>query len=295
MLISFIIVYSSTKHMVEFDPLSWPSRNYELEEKITQHTNKLITQIQSIPIEKEILIMDQTNDFIREGSLEDLQIIPTFQYYMETNNMDNFKIDFQIDDWYHKKGGITKVDHTFGASMAYNHGLSLSRGDYVIFQHNDTYYDFLESDKETLFYELVEYIEENDLQYLTIDKKPIKNKDYPEWNAKIEYYADCYWFMCKSSFYYDNKIWVDWMRGDTNHLATIFCVNNNLKFEHLPGYYEIGKEQRVFWTQKLQNTTNPIFGPNIHTFKDKRFIYHFKGGTGLEGFIKKDDGIINGR
>lgn len=292
---SFIIVYSSTKHFTMFDPKSWKERDYELEEKITSHTNKILTQIQSIPVDKEILLMDQTNDFVREGSMKDLQIIPTFQYYMETETMDDFHIDLEIRDWYHKKGGVQKADATLGASMGYNHGLSLSTGDYVIFQHNDTYYDFVESNKETLFYEFVEYMEENDLQYLTIDKKPIKQKDYDEWNDKIEYYADCYWFMCKPSFYYDNKIWVDWIRGDTNHLATIFCVNNNLKFEHLPGFYENGKEERIFWTKKLQNTTKPAFAPNIHIFKDKRFIYHFKGGTGLHAFTKKDYGIINDR
>ena len=287
---SFIIVYASTRHFVEFDNASWKERNYELEKKITDHTNKLLDQIQSIPIEKEILLMDQTNDFVRDGKMTDLQIIPTYQYYLETDTMDEFKLDLYIGDKYPKKDGIEMADHTIGASMAYNHGLSLSTGDWIIFQHNDTYYDFVESNKETIFYEFVEYIEENDLQYLTIDKKPIKNREYPEWNDKIEYYADCYWFMCKPSFYYDNKIWVDWKRGDTNHLSTIFCVNNNLKFEHLPGYYEVEKKEHKKW-KELLNLKDFFIHP--HIFKNKTFIYHYKGGTGLANFKKKKDGFID--
>lgn len=287
---SFIIVYSSTKHMQIFDTKSWKERDYELEKKITHHTNKLLTQIQSIPVEKEILLMDQTNDFVRDGSMKDLKIIPSYQYYMETNDMDNFVIDLYIGDKYRTKGGIEKVDATLGASMAYNHGLSLSTGDYIIFQHNDTYYNFVESNKETLFYEFVEYMEENDLQYLTIDKKRIKNKDYPEWNDKLEYYADCYWFICKPSFYYDNKIWVDWIRGDTNHLSTIFCVNNNLNFEHLPGFYENTREECDYWWEKLQKNDRKV---HTHMFKQKTFIYHFKGGTGLSTLKKKKDDITN--
>jgi hypothetical protein len=287
---SFIIVYASTKHFIQFDPISWKSRDYELEEKITYHTNKLLTQIQSIPIEKEILLMDQTNDFKRDGSMEDLQIIPSYQYYLETNNIDNFKIDLFIGDEYLDRTNIKKGDHTTGASMAYNHGLSLSSGDYIIFQHNDTYYDFDESNKETLFYEFVQYMEDNDYQYLTIDKKPIKNRDYREWNDKIEYYADCYWFMCKPSFYYDNKIWVDWGRGDTNHLATIFCVNNNLKFKHFPGFYEYNKEECKYWWWKLQEGNRQV---HTHIFKEKIFIYHYKGGTGLSSLKRKIDDTIN--
>jgi hypothetical protein len=290
---SFILIYSSTRHFVQFDPKSWKERDFDLEEKITNHTNNLLTQIQSIPIEKEILLMDQTNDFVREGSMEDLKIIPTYQYYMEMDDMDNFNLDLYIGDKYPKTGGVRRADHTLGASMAYNHGLSLSSGDYIIFQHNDTLYDFVSSDKKTLFFDLVNYLEENDYQYLTIDKKPIKNREYPEWNDKIEYYADCYWFMCKPSFYYDNKIWVDWTRGDTNHLATIYCVNNKLKFKHFPGYFEIGGEERKYWNNKLGINASTHILP--HLFQDKVFIYHYKGGTGLNTFTKKNDDFINSR
>lgn len=290
---SFIIVYASTRHFIKFDPKSWKSRDYELEKHITYHTNKLLTQIQSIPIEKEILLMDQTNDFVRDGSMNDLKIIPSYQYYMETNDMDNFVIDLYIGDKYPRKGGIEKADHTLGVAMAWNHGLSISSGDYVIFQHNDTFYNFKEHEPKKLFTEFVDYIEENDLQYLTIDKKPIKQRDYPEWNDKIEYYSDCYWFMCKPSFYYDNKIWVDWSRGDCNHLSTIFCINNNLKFEHLPGYFEIGGPERKYWSENLN--VDPFHEPNPHIWNDKVFIYHLQGGTGLNNLIKKNYDFTDSR
>jgi hypothetical protein len=282
---SFIIVYSNTKGMATFDPKSWPSRNYELEEKIIKQTNKLITQIQSIPIEKEILLMDQTNDFDRDGSMQDLQIIPTYQYYLENNLMDNFNIDLYIGDNYEKKS-IKNTDQNQATAIAYNHGVSLAIGDYLVIQHNDTQYSFKEHDFSTLFYEFIEYMEENDLQYLTIDKKPIKNREYPEWNDKIEYYADCYWFFCKSDFYKKNKIWVDWKRGDNNHLSTIFCINNNLKFEHLPGYYENTKAELGYWWKRLVKNENQLL---THIFKEKIFLYHYKGGTGMESMMHKGE------
>jgi hypothetical protein len=274
---SFIIVYSNTKGMATFDTRSWPSRNYELEKKIIIQTNKLLTQIQSIPIEKEILLMDQSNDFVREGSMEDLQIIPTYQYYLENNLMDDFKIDLHIGDSY-ERNIFENTDQNQATAIAYNHGISLATGDYFVIQHNDTQYSFVEHDPSTLFYEFVDYLHENDLQYLTIDKKSIKNRDYPEWNDKIEYYADCYWFFCKSDFYTKHNIWIDWKRGDNNHLSTIFCLNNNLKFEHLPGYYENGKEEAIYWWKKLVKNKNEL---QTHIFKEKVFLYHYKGGTGL--------------
>ena len=63
MKVSFIICYSSTKPMTIFDPSSWKKRNSELEEKILLSTNNLIKQILTIPIDKEILLMDNSGDF----------------------------------------------------------------------------------------------------------------------------------------------------------------------------------------------------------------------------------------
>jgi hypothetical protein len=99
--------------------------------------------------------------------------------------------------------------------------------------------------------------------------------------------------MCKPSFYYDNNLWVDWIRGDCNHLSTIFCVNNNLNFEHLPGYFEIGGDERTYWSEKLN--VDPFHEPNPHIWKDNVFIYHLQGGTGLNNFNKKNYDFTDSR
>ena len=109
---------------------------------------------------------------------------------------------------------------------------------------------------------------------ITIDKKPPKGvspKGY-------DYFADCYWFLCRGDFYSKHNIWVDWIRGDNNHLATITCYDKGLKYLHLPGFYETKETNRKKFLK--QHNFNLNVG-NLHTFNDKPFLIHRKGGTGL--------------
>ena len=62
MKVSFVIVTSSTKDFVKYDP-NWKERDYELEEAIDAHTNSLLKQILLIPVDKEVILVDNTNDF----------------------------------------------------------------------------------------------------------------------------------------------------------------------------------------------------------------------------------------
>ena len=69
-----------------------------------------------------------------------------------------------------------------------------------------------------LIKDAVSTLEENNYEYITIDKRPLKDATFKGMN----YFADCYWFLCRKDFYTKHNIWVDWCRGDNNHLATIF-------------------------------------------------------------------------
>ena len=161
------------------------------------------------------------------------------------------------------------MNHAKCLAMAYNHGIIESSGDYLVLQHNDTKYlpNFSMSDM------LVELISK-DYEYITIDKKPVKLEELSEY----EYFADCYWFLCRRDFYSKHNIWVDWIRGDNNHLATITCKDKGLKYLHLPGYFENYEHDRSQFNNKYFFETNV---GNVHVLKDRPFLLHRKGGTGL--------------
>ena len=164
--------------------------------------------------------------------------------------------------------------------MAYNHGLTIATGDYFIIQHNDTRYLFDNFDSYTLIYEFISELEDGKYEYITIDKKPPKNTS-PD---GYDYFADCYWFLCRKDFYYKHNIWVDWIRGDNNHLATITCKDKGLKYLHLPGFYGTKETNKREFFKKYNYNTNE---GRLHTFNDKPFLIHRKGGTGLHRILEE--------
>ena len=98
----------------------------------------------------------------------------------------------------------------------------------LVLQHNDTLYieNYLEKQ--------IKLLEKENYEYITIDKKPPK-KVSPN---GYDYFADCYWFLCRKDFYSKHNIWVDWIRGDNNHFKTITCEDKGLKYLHLEGFFE---------------------------------------------------------
>jgi len=132
-------------------------------------------------------------------------------------------------------------------------------------------------------------MEEEELEYISVDNKKIwistylLNKDFldkyiktyeaqavemrPENGGYVKTkkigFADAYFFLCKRKFFDNYNI--DWYYGDTNHGATIYCLENDLKYLHLDPYYD-----------------NPNWKTEdkLHTYyyKDEPFLTHLKGG-----------------
>ena len=75
--------------------------------------------------------------------------------------------------------------------------------------------------------------------------------------------------MSKKEFFDD--YYIDWGYGDTNHGATIKCLENKKSFLHLEPFHD-----------------NPNFNTTTlerdYYYKDKLFITHLKGGFSEEKF-----------
>jgi len=290
MKVSFIIVFSTTQRIqLTVKDETYPNDS-ELDRLIIKDTKELLTQIQSIPIEKEILLVDNTGDFPSDFYLRDLRVIEGIQSLFYKDKSTYFK-------WFKKIPILSEktnlndfhANHTAFTSLAYQQGLEQAQGEYVIMQHNDTEYLFDYFAADRIIVDTINYLEQNNLSYLTIDKKPPKQSS-PE---GIDYFADCYWFLCKRDFYDKNKIYIDWDLGDTNYLATVTCVEKGLSYEHLPGFYE-GKiikdsNNTAEWKSNLLEKYPELLplSVNIHTFKDIPFLLHVKGGTAGGTLTKK--------
>ncbi len=269
--VSYILVWADTNTMNRND-----SKNYNVDEKINiallQHTHILINQIlKQNP--HEILIMDNEGNFPKHPD-DKVRVIPSYQSvgYIKKNSPYNplWLDQINISDYTEDK----HFDAAKSTAMAYNHGIIEATGDYYVLQHNDTLYLNNFDIKDAII-----ELEKENYAYITIDKKPPKQKEY----KKYEYFADCYWFLCRKDFYSSNDIWVDWVRGDNNHLATITCKDTHQRYLHLPGFFENNEHTREDFNNSYGYTHNK---GNIHIFNDKPFILHLKGGTGLYRILK---------
>jgi len=283
MKVSFIICYSSSKPMTIFDPDIWKKVDKKLDEQILFSTNKLIKQILSIPVEKEILLMDNSGDFKTDIIHKDLIITKSHGSWSDEEFDKNKSIFSNIRDKIHYE--FIKSNQAETTALAYNHGLAIATGDYTIISHNDIAYLFDYYSKDSIIKDLINHLEDNNLEYITIDKKPRKASS-PE---GYEYFADCYWFLCRGDFYKKHNIWVDWCRGDNNHLATIICIEKKLPFQHIPGYYETGGIERENQNHFIKTNYPLLFEKsiNFHIFNNKLFLAHTKGGTGLKRLNSK--------
>ena len=269
--VSYILVWSDTNTMNRND-----SKNYNVDEKVNQellrHTLHLIDQILEMN-PHEILVMDNEGNFPKHKN-KLVKIIPSYQSvgYVKKDSPYNplWLEQITIDDYTED----TDFNAAKSTAMAYNHGIIEASGDYLVLQHNDTLYldNFVE--------EQIELLEKENYEYITIDKKQVKFEEL----KKYEYFADCYWFLCRKDFYSKHNIWVDWIRGDNNHLATITCKDKGLKYLHLPGFYGTNETNKVDFFKKYNYNTNE---GRLHTFNSKPFLIHRKGGTGLYRILEE--------
>ena len=252
--------------------------DYSNSDNVVFSTIKTIKNINSLKCEKEIILVDNSHTWpdlelpnvrVIKGwqalPIEELKQIPEFMNHADIQlSLDNFGCD------------------TMWASMAFHLGVQESKGDYIVLQHNDTFYH------QDRINEMIEQMEEEELEYISVDNKKIwistylLNKDFldkyikeysqqqiefrPESGGYIKTelgFADAYFFLCKRKFF-DNYN-VDWYYGDTNHGATIYCLENNLKYLHLGPYYDNPNWE----TEDILHT---------YYYKDKPFLTHLKGG-----------------
>ena len=225
----------------------------------------------------EILIMDNEGDFPKHQNPL-VKVIPSYQSvgYLDGKRpewLDKINLeDYTEDNEFHAAKST---------AMAYNHGLTLTSGDYLILQHNDTEYLFDNYSSRKIIKDLINELEIKDFEYITIDKKPTKKNQY----KKYRYFADCYFFLCRGDFYSKHEIWVDWARGDNNHLATITCFDKGLKYSHLPGWFENYESDKHYFN----NTYNfESSAGNLHIFRGRPFLIHLKGGTGLYRVLEEN-------
>ena len=276
-MISFIVPFMT----VEKDKFLNLNDGFEFSDSssVVYSTIKTIKNINTLKCEKEIIVVDNSHTFpdvelpnvrVIKGwqalPLEELKKIPQFMNHRDIQlSLDNFGND------------------TMWASMAYHLGIQESKGDYLVLQHNDTFYH------RDCIDEMIEQMETEDLQYISVDNKKIwistyllsRNfldkyiKDYSQQTVSLRPenggyvktkkigFADAYFFLCKRKFFDNYNI--DWYYGDTNHGATVYCLYNDLKYLHLGPYYD-----NPNW--ETEDT--------LHTYhyKDKPFLTHLKGG-----------------
>ncbi len=289
-MISFIVPFftiEKDKHLnLNEKEDMWPENNSS---NIIFSTIKTIKNINTLKCKKEIIIVDNSHTFpdlklpnvrVIKGwqalQLKELEKIPEFMNHRDIQlSLDNFGCQ------------------TMWASMAFHLGIHESKGDYIVLQHNDTFYH------RDCIDEMIAQLDEEELEYIAVDNKKIwlstylLNKEFlnkyiqeyedqkmvikPESGGYVRTekigFADAYFFLCKRKFF-DNYN-VDWYYGDTNHGATIYCLYNNLKYLHLGPFYD-----------------NPNFKTldTLHTYdyKDKPFLTHLKGGFSENKMSSKD-------
>lgn len=276
-MINFIIAfatYDSTKHI---NHAEWVDTN---DGRIILATIQAIRNINKVhsAIDKKIILVDNTNTF-PSIELPNLEIIKGWQYLPEVEAIEMAKInDLTIDN-------ITT--QSMWTSLAYNVGISHAKKDpecsYIILQHNDIVYH----EGGTSITELIEEMYDRKYKYISADFKKITLSAYSTHKKVFDTYtdnlkntlgfspfdggyikskylglADCYFFLTHKSFYDDYK--VDWEYGDSNHGATIKCLENNEKYFHLGPYYD--------------NPNYDTDGARTYVMNDIPFMTHLKGG-----------------
>ena len=279
-MISFIIPFSTIEkdkflNLNEKEDL-WKENDSA---NIIYSTIKTIKNINSLECEKEILLMDNSHtwpkvDLPNVRVIKGWQALPLEELEKIPEYMNHRDIQASLDNL----GCLT-----MWVSMAFHLGTQEAKGEYIVLQHNDTFYH------QDCIDEMIIQMEEEDLEYISVDNKKIwistylLNKKFldkyvkehsgqpiimrPDLGGYVKTkklgFADAYFFLCKRKFF--DIYNVDWYYGDTNHGATIYCLENDLKYLHLGPYHD-----------------NPNWETedSLHTYlyKDKPFLTHLKGG-----------------
>lgn len=262
-MISFIIPFANTNDNLH----NWKSPDSKMIILSTilaiKNINKTLSDLE---YSYEIILVDNTNSF-PNIEIPNLKIVKGLQYKKDIPK--KYITKYKIDNL---------ESQSMWASMAYNIGIENAKGDYIILQHNDIYYH------TNMIPSLIEILERDSLGYISADYKKLTLSGYLGNKEKIDNiiddievgysdggfvktkrlgFSDCYFFLCKKEFF--DNYYVDWDYGDSNHGATIKCLDEGIDFLHIGPYYD----NPNFPTHNSKRT---------YTFKNKDFITHLKGG-----------------
>lgn len=272
-MISFILPFM-TREKDKFLNLN-SGFEYSNSPNIVYSTIKTIKNINSLSCEKEIILVDNSHTW-PDLELPNVKVIKGWQAL----DIDELK---NIPDFMNHRTHTLSLDNigcdTMWASMAFHVGIRKSKGEYIVLQHNDTFYhrDCLD--------DMIKQMKEEELEYISVDSKKIGIPIYLEnrhlfddfLEQPVEFQpdnggfvktkkigvSDAYFFLTNRKFF-DNYN-VDWHYGDTNHGATIYCLYNGLKYLHLGPYYD-----NPNW--ETEDTLHTYY------YDDKPFLTHLKGG-----------------
>ena len=289
-MISFIIPFSTIEkdkflNLNEKDSI-WEENDSA---NIIFSTIKTIKNINTLKCEKEILLVDNSHtfpdiDLPNVRVIKGLQALPLKELEKIPQFMNHRDIQLSLDNL----GCLT-----MWVSMAFHLGIQKSKGDYIVLQHNDTFYH------QDCIDEMIEHMDKEELEYISVDNKKIWISTYLlNWKFLDKYikeytsqpvvirpenggyigtkkigFADAYFFLCKRKFFDNYNI--DWYYGDTNHGATIYCLYNELEYLHLGPYYD-----NPNW--ETEDTLHTYY------YKDEPFLTHLKGGFSENKMSSKD-------
>ena len=275
--ISFVMTYCTVekdKHLL-LDIKDWISQTDS--EEIRKSTIAVINNINKYCEEPhEIILVDNSHTW-EEVPMDNLRVIKGVQTLTKRGLKEHLVLKQHKDYEIIKKEYTDLKNLTMHVSLGMYLGSKEAKGDYVVLQHNDFYYH------GNYFKSLMREINKQ-YAYISVDSKKIwlgtyagfkevrdilgkdvKFSPFDGGYVRTEFgVSDMYFFMAKREFF--NEYDVDWKYGDSNHGATIKCIQEDRDFHHMRPYYD--------------NPNFPTAEGTQHTYywDGKKFGTHLKGG-----------------
>ena len=160
-MISFIVPFMT----VEEDKFLNLNEGFEYSDSANMiyATIKTIKNINSLKCEKEILLVDNSHtwpevDLPNVRVIKGWQALPLKELEKIPEYMSHRDIQLSLDYF---------GNDTMWASMAFHLGTQEAKGDYIVLQHNDTFYH------QDCLDEMIKQIEKEELEYISVDNKKI--------------------------------------------------------------------------------------------------------------------------
>jgi len=276
--ISFILNYCTIekdKHLLLDIKDTWLKQTNS--DEIYDATIQVIHNINKhCNVPHEIILVDNSNTW-KEVEIENLRVIKGLQSLTKERLKYHPLLREHQDYTTINNEWVDLNNLTMHVSLGMYLGVTFAKGEYVVCQHNDFYYH------SDFFNEFMELIDKK-YAYISVDNKKVwmgtyggfdevrkilgddvKMNPFDGGYVKTDFgFADLYFFMCKKDFFDDYKI--DWKYGDSNHGATIKCIQQGLDYYHIRPYYD--------------NPNFPTADYTLHTYyhDGKKFGTHLKGG-----------------